>query len=77
MIVNLNSKVLLEKYLLLLYFEEVNVTLATQWKQCSRELNFVSVKMVLKHFAREIFSREIFSIFLEIPVEDSLPRLMN
>ena len=43
MIVNSNSKILHEKYLLLLYFEDVNVILATQWKQWSRELNFTYV----------------------------------
>ena len=43
MVENSNSKILHEKYLLLLYFEDVNVSLATQWKQWSRELNFAYV----------------------------------
>ena len=38
MIVNLNSKTLPKKYLLLLYFEDV-----TQLKQSLRELNFAYV----------------------------------
>ena len=40
MIVNMNSKTLHEKYLLLLYFKGVIVSLVTHWKQWSRELTF-------------------------------------
>ena len=49
MIVKLNSKNI-EKYLILLYFEGVIVSLVTHWKQWLRELNFVYMQMVLKHF---------------------------
>ena len=40
----------IEKYLILLYFEGVIVSLVTHWKQWLRELNFVYMQMVLKHF---------------------------
>ena len=43
MIVNLNSKTLHKKYLLLLYFEDVDISLVTQLKQSLRELNFAYV----------------------------------
>ena len=74
MIVNLNSKTLHEKYLLLLCFEGVIVSVVTHWKPWSHEMNFVYVNFVK---ALRCFSRKRFSIFLEIPVEDSLARSMN
>ena len=62
-----SQKFLLWKHLLLLYFEGVNLSLVMQWKQWTRELNFNGVKTLF------CFSRKRkFSMFLEIPVEDSL-----
>ena len=40
---DLNSKTLHKKYLLLLYFEDVDISLVTQLKQSLRELNFAYV----------------------------------